>query len=1075
MPLTGGLPVAVDFIADRSEMDIPRSDKHTEAWAELRIHPGDGFRILSATGLDAIGVAQSDSIVGSSLLCRVHEADHDVLAPLASARAGEFNLRMRDAEGHVRCLCGRFLRDGDQGEVRLRLADARTLFGAHDRPLIGQELRALLENTDDYIYFKNQHHVLTACSRSLARAIGREDQWESLPGSSDYDLFGEIFADAYYALEKNVYAGMPVARDVQAFRDEHGHERWADNRKYPIHDASGAIVGLFGVARDVTDMRQTAEALRETSELLRMVIDEIPDPLLLKDEKGDFLLCNRAVARLYDTTPEEMVGRHDDDFGVPAEIADEFRRNVLEIMASGQTRIVFEDSRDAVTGRIRHYRSIKKPFKDAEDNNRVLVLAQEVTDIIEAQQRVIESERRLQTVLEVTREGVWDWHIPSGRTEHNRQWYASLGYEEGEVERTVSAFYQILHPDDRDRVAERVEALASGRADYYRSEHRMLRKDGTVIWVQDRGRVAERDSEGQPLRLVGSFIDVTLQREQKRQLEFLAHYDALTGLPNRVLLADRMKQAMLHVQRRGGRLVVAYLDLDGFKQINDRHGHGAGDQLLRSVANQLKATLREGDTIARLGGDEFVAVLTDLNDEISSIPLVTRLLDAVSRPIMLRDEALVVSGSVGVTFYPQGEEVDADQMLRQADQAMYQAKLAGKNRYHFFDAEEDRSVRGRHEHLQRLERALTEREFLLYYQPKVDLRAGTVFGVEALIRWRHPERGILGPAEFLPELEREALGVRLGEWVIDEACKQLAVWLGQGVDLNVSVNVSAYHLQQPDFIARMRQRLARCDGVAAGRLEIEVLETSALDDLDRVRELFEACAELGVRIALDDFGTGYSSLTYLRRLPAQVLKIDRSFVAGMLDDPDDLAILEGTIGLGRAFRRDIVAEGVETLEQGAMLLLLGCQLAQGYAIARPMPAESLLPWLDEWTPAGEWMGRGCVRSEMLPAIYACVDIRSRLLQLERYLGGSSCDPPALDLAGCRLGRWLELVRDRFSNEPKFSLLESTYGELLGCVGAGVALDRAGGDCSAVLDRLRSLRERMTSQLMDLLHRAGAAI
>ena len=1042
-------------------------------WAELKVLPDQAFRVESATGWDALGMASVQGGVGTCLSESVHVGDRDELERLVGVDGGDINLRIRTDEGRIRCLSGSFARSGDRGEVLLRLADARSLFGDRDRPLIGREMRALLHNTDDFVYFKNRHHILTACSRSLARVIGREGEWEMLAGNSDYELFDEAYADHYYALEKQVYAGMPVARALNPYIDELGRERWVDNRKYPVYDTSGAIVGLFGIARDITDIRETSEALRESSDLLRTVIDEIPDPLLLKDEKGDFLLCNQAVARLYGTTPEEMIGLHDDDFGVPAGIAEEYRRNVLEVMASGETRIVFEDSRDAVSGQIRHYRSVKKPFRDGGGRNRILVLAQDMTDMIEAQQRVVESERRLQTVLEVTHEGVWDWHIPSGRTEHNRQWYASLGYEESELEPTIAVFLAILHPDDRDRVAERIEALASGRADLYRSEHRMVRKDGTIIWVQDRGRIAERDADGMPVRLVGSFIDVTRQREHERKLEFLAHYDALTGLPNRVLLADRMKQAMIQVQRRGGRMVVAYLDLDGFKLINDTHGHGVGDQLLSAIATQLKGTLREGDTIARLGGDEFVAVLTDLHDEHSSIPLVMRLLDAASKPVALRGDTLRVSGSVGVAFYPQGEDVDADQLLRQADQAMYQAKLAGKNRYHFFDAERDRNVRGRHESLQRLERALENREFALHYQPKVDLRSGVVVGAEALIRWHHPEQGLLGPIVFLPELERETLGVKLGEWVLDEACRQWTEWRGQGLDLSVSVNVSAFHLQQPGFITNLRERLARCGGLPTGRLEIEVLETSSLDDLPRVRELFEACAELGVRIALDDFGTGYSSLTYLRRLPAQVLKIDRSFVDGMLDDPDDLAILEGILGLGQAFRRDIVAEGVETQEQGAMLLLLGCAIVQGYAIARPMPADAFPDWVRDWVPPGAWSGRRRVRREMLPAVYACVETRARVLQVERYAVGRRMDPPLLDPAGCRLGRWLDLVRERFSTEPDFIALESSYDELVRCVGEIMELDRKGQELEAALVILRRVRERMTNQLMDLLDRVGS--
>ncbi|MFA6442355.1 MAG: EAL domain-containing protein, partial [Sterolibacterium sp.] len=458
------------------------------------------------------------------------------------------------------------------------------------------------------------------------------------------------------------------------------------------------------------------------------------------------------------------------------------------------------------------------------------------------------------------------------------------------------------------------------------------------------------DAQGRTQNYVALFTDITPMKEHQQQLEHIAHYDALTTLPNRVLLADRLQQAMAQAQRRGQPLAVAYLDLDGFKQINDRHGHEAGDQLLMAVAARMKQALRDGDTLARLGGDEFVAVLLDLADVTACEPMLTRLLAAAAQPLQVDDLSLQVSASLGVTFYPQQDEVDADQMLRQADQAMYQAKVAGKNRYHVFDAEQDRSVRGHHESLERIRRALADNEFVLHYQPKVNMRTGQIIGAEALIRWQHPERGLLAPAVFLPVIEDHPLAVSLGDWVITSALDQLETWRAMELDFPVSVNVGARQLQQADFVERLRENLAAHPRVGPGNLEIEVLETSALEDLARISQLIAACREIGVSFALDDFGTGYSSLTYLKHLPVTLLKIDQSFVRNMLDDPDDLAILEGVLSLANAFRRDVIAEGVETLEHCAMLLQLGCELAQGYGIARPMPAQDLAAWSANWHP-----------------------------------------------------------------------------------------------------------------------------
>jgi diguanylate cyclase (GGDEF)-like protein/PAS domain S-box-containing protein len=468
---------------------------------------------------------------------------------------------------------------------------------------------------------------------------------------------------------------------------------------------------------------------------------------------------------------------------------------------------------------------------------------------------------------------------------------------------------------------------------------------------------AVRDANGVTQQYVALFSDITALKEHQEQLEHIAHFDALTNLPNRVLLADRLQQGMAQVQRRGLHLAVAYLDLDGFKTINDVNGHEVGDQVLIALATRMRQALREGDTLARLGGDEFVAVLIDLEDMSASLPMLSRMLAAASQPIQVGDLMCQVSASIGVTFYPQEQDIDADQLMRQADQAMYQAKVAGKNRYQIFDAAHDSHLRGHHESLERIRVALQNNEFFLYYQPKVNMRTGVIVGAEALIRWQHPEKGLLAPGAFLPVIEDHPLAVRVGEWVIDTALTQIERWHAVGLDLAISVNIGARQLQQGDFVERLRCILAEHPGVRPGSLTLEVLETSALEDIATVSQVIESCAQMGVMFALDDFGTGYSSLTYLKRLRVALLKIDQSFVRDMLDDPDDLAILEGVIGLAAAFRRLVIAEGVETVEHGTLLLQLGCELAQGYGIARPMPAHEMPAWAATWKPNAAWTSR----------------------------------------------------------------------------------------------------------------------
>ena len=478
------------------------------------------------------------------------------------------------------------------------------------------------------------------------------------------------------------------------------------------------------------------------------------------------------------------------------------------------------------------------------------------------------------------------------------------------------------------------------------------RKDGEV-YAEMQTVSAVVDAAGCTRNYLALFTDITAMKQQQRQLERIAHFDALTGLPNRVLLADRLQQAMLQTLRRKRALAVCYLDLDGFKAVNDTHGHATGDELLVQLAHRMRAALREGDTLARMGGDEFIAILGDLSHAAECEPMLERLLQAAAQPVPVGDLVLQVSASMGVTLYPQ-DDAEAELLMRHADQAMYAAKQAGKNRYHLFDVAQDEAIKVHHESVERIQQALNHGELVLYYQPKVHMPSGRVVGAEALIRWQHPERGLLAPAAFLPLIENHAVSIALGEWVIADALRQMALWSAAGLQLPVSVNIGASQLQQGDFASRLQALLAAQPAQTQSWLELEILETSALDDLAAVAHLMSACKSQGVEFALDDFGTGYSSLTYLRRLPVQTIKIDQSFVRDMLEDPDDLAIVQGVVGLAAAFGRQVIAEGVESVEHGTRLLQLGCALAQGYGIARPMPAADLAAWVTRWRPDAAW-------------------------------------------------------------------------------------------------------------------------
>ena len=495
----------------------------------------------------------------------------------------------------------------------------------------------------------------------------------------------------------------------------------------------------------------------------------------------------------------------------------------------------------------------------------------------------------------------------------------------------------------------------------YTGAIQMRHRDGSLVDIE--GVLQRVEYAGQRAQIL-MLQDVSASRqaeerlqsaakEYQRQLEQTTYYDGLTGLPNRVRLLDLMRQGAEQARRTGCNMAVCYLDVDAFGPLNASYGQELGDRLLVHIAERLRGGLRGGDTLARTGGDEFALLLLSGDSDEQLDKLLARLLAGVAETFVADSLQLQVSASIGVTTFPQ-DDSDADSLLRHAEQAMLIAKQAGKGRMHRFDHETDKRVRAQAQTVEQMRQALARREFLLYYQPKVNLKLGTVVGAEALIRWRHPERGLLAPGAFLPAIENDEFMVDLGDWVIAEALTQMAAWREQGLDLAVSVNVAAQQMAQANFTDRLSELLAMHPGTPPGRLELEVLETSALDDIGKVERVIGACHAMGIGFSLDDFGTGYSSLTYLRRLSADTLKIDQSFVRSMLEDAGDLAIVSGVIGLAEAFSRKVIAEGVETVAHGRALAELGCVQIQGYGVARPMPAQDLPDWVKAW-PAADWL------------------------------------------------------------------------------------------------------------------------
>ncbi|MDC8773043.1 EAL domain-containing protein [Paucibacter sp. hw8] len=809
--------------------------------------------------------------------------------------------------------------------------------------------------------------------RAAAQFIGRSNKELGMPGEQvalwEASL-SEVFKTGLPSTIQFTYAG-PEGKHLM------------QTRLTPELSSDGRVCSVVTVARDLTNLVQhvlhapqlttlvdqteskysTASCLglapkcptgpafdpeldpRTALALYEAIVQSSDDAIISKTLDGIVTSWNGGAEAIFGYSAEEMLGQPMLVL-FPLDRKDE-ERFILELLLAGEKVDHFETVRQRKDGSLVHVSVSISPIRDAQQ--RIIGASKIARDI--SKKKLAEARLRLTAnVFTYTSEGIVIASPAGVLLDVNEAFTRITGYTRQAV---LGQNYRQLcgNSEDTDKSGTMWQSL--WQTGHCQGEVWSRRHDGTdfaaLLTVS-----AIADSSGQIQSYVALFADITPLRLQTEKLEHFAHYDAMTGLPNRLLLSDRLQQAMANSARHDQTLAVLYLDLDGFKVINDKHGHAVGDQLLITLSQRMKSHLREVDTLARIGGDEFVLVLVDVHGLAELNALIERILKACSEPIVFGEHLLQVSASIGVTLYPQ-DDVEADQLMRHADRAMYEAKQNGRNRYQLFDAAQDAEFKHRGEGLQRLQVALERSEFELHFQPKVNLRNGRVTGAEALIRWRHPQHGLLAPATFLPLLEGHVLGLRLGEWVIGEALHQIEAWLDQGLRLAVSVNVSAWQFQQQDFVAQLAQMLLRHPRIGTGQLELEILETSSLENLQVASQMMRECRQLGVHFAIDDFGTGYSSLTYLKNLPAETLKIDQSFVRDMLNDHEAQAIVQGIIGLAAAFKRQVIAEGVETQNHGERLLALGCELAQGYGIARPMPAEQMLSWVQAWEASGRRM------------------------------------------------------------------------------------------------------------------------
>lgn len=694
-----------------------------------------------------------------------------------------------------------------------------------------------------------------------------------------------------------------------------------------------------------TSLNIFEDKLHDIEMYLNAVFDNTGDPIFVKDDEFRLLLVNDAFCKMFGLPKQEIIGKTLGEKVLQSE-REHFFSIDRQVLKDGIENIS-EEKLTTAGMKTRTVLTRKNRFLDPQGNKFIIGIIHDIS-----KRKLTEEKLKLAaSVFSNTREEISITDHTATIVDANDSFTHITGFSREEV---IGQNHRILQSDRHspEFYADMWKTLLE--YGYWSGEVWNRRKNGEV-YAAMKTISAIRDEDGNTTHYVSLGSDITSMKAHQEALEHIAHYDILTNLPNRSLLSDRLSQAMLQCNRHKKSLAVIFLDLDGFKAVNDRYGHDVGDELLIILSARMKEALREGDSLARIGGDEFVAVLADLSKVEDCEPVLERLLLASSEPVTIGGVIFNVSASIGVTLYPQ-DNVDADLLLRHADQAMYIAKEIGKNCFHLFNTAQDDAIKEQRECLEAIRTALDNHQFVLYYQPKVNMKTGSVIGVEALIRWQHPIRGLLNPIEFLPIIENHPMSIEMGEWVIENTLTQISLWQQKGLNLPIStsVNIAAVQLQQPDFTEKLSELLLAHPDVDPRYLELEVLETSALDDVHHVSKIMNDCMALGVKFALDDFGTGYSSLTYLRRLPANLIKIDQSFVRDMLHDDDDLAIVEGVIALAKSFKREVIAEGVETIEHGTALLKLGCELAQGYGIAKPMPAKNIPEWISNWKQDVNW-------------------------------------------------------------------------------------------------------------------------
>lgn len=784
--------------------------------------------------------------------------------------------------------------------------------------------------------------VLAVLLGSVLSVAALQILWRNLGGSA---LRTIIFATAtltaaIWSLHFVAMAAAHMIPDALAAPREAGLPRAA--LATGIAAAMIAILGCSALFLDHWRRVHRALAAREAdlnekTRLLDATLESMDQGLVMMDSAGIVRVCNARVIALLDLPTEMMRAQpHFDDVRAHQIARNEFgtsHESFRWIADSGLMNVTHVYERERPNGTVLEIRTVPRA-----DGGAVRTFT-DITARKAAELALAQSEERLALALDAGSDGLWDWHVESGKVWFSNRWWEMIGYRPGEFEPTTEEWFRLIHPDDLPIAQASLDAHIAGDKPICESEYRLRTKGGSWIWVHSRGKVVARDDEGSPIRIVGTHVDVTDRKAAELKIAHMARHDVLTELPNRALFFDRLETALAEPRRPDDACTVLLLDLDRFKGVNDTLGHLAGDTLLHEIARRIEAAMGTGDTVARLGGDEF-AILIQGGDDAATAKLATRIIEIVQSPVRLGEQWAQVGLSIGIARAPHHGN-DAETIYRRADLALYRAKAEGRNTHRTFEPAMDRVAAEKLDLERDLRAALAHDELTLHWQPQIRSTTRELVGFEALVRWHHPELGLIPPQKFISLAEETGLIVRLGEWVLRAACREAASW---STPLRIAVNLSPSQFMQANLPDRILAILTET-GLSPSRLELEITERGVINDLDRALSILRRLKSFGISIAMDDFGTGHSSLATLQAFAFDRIKIDGSFVGRVEHSEQAAVIVKAVLGLGRSLGMNVIAEGVETFEQMNFLTEHDCHDVQGYLFGEPQPIFSFAPFV----------------------------------------------------------------------------------------------------------------------------------